>query len=48
LEAAVKSGVKKVINASSSSVYGTVRYLPFDEDHPTIPVSTIWSFKTHC
>ncbi|MDX8549507.1 SDR family oxidoreductase [Methanospirillum sp. J.3.6.1-F.2.7.3] len=39
LEAAVKCGVKKVVNASSSSVYGTVRYLPFDEDHPTIPVS---------
>jgi len=39
LEAAVKLGVKKVVNASSSSVYGTVRYLPFDEDHPTIPVS---------
>jgi UDP-glucose 4-epimerase len=28
-----------VINASSSSVYGKVSYLPFDEKHPTQPVS---------
>jgi len=28
-----------VINASSSSVYGKVKYLPFDESHPTQPVS---------
>lgn len=39
LEAARDSGVKKIINASSSSVYGTVEYLPFDEDHPRRPVS---------
>jgi UDP-glucose 4-epimerase len=39
LQASVDAGVKKVINASSSSVYGTVSYLPFDEAHPTVPVS---------
>lgn len=39
LEAARNSGVKKIINASSSSVYGKVSYLPFDEDHPRQPVS---------
>lgn len=39
LEAARDSGVKKIINASSSSVYGTVEYLPFDEGHPRRPVS---------
>ncbi|MHC1755221.1 MAG: SDR family oxidoreductase [Methanosarcina sp.] len=39
LEAAVDSGVKKIINASSSSVYGKVEYLPFDENHPNSPVS---------
>jgi UDP-glucose 4-epimerase len=39
LSAARDSGVKKVINASSSSVYGSVKYLPFDEDHPKCPVS---------
>ncbi len=39
LKASLDSNVKKVINASSSSVYGKVKYLPFDEQHPTEPVS---------
>jgi UDP-glucose 4-epimerase len=39
LEAARNSDSKKIINASSSSVYGTVKYLPFDEEHPTYPIS---------
>lgn len=39
LEAALDSDVKKIINASSSSVYGKVEYLPFDEKHPNQPVS---------
>jgi UDP-glucose 4-epimerase len=39
LKAALDSDVKKIINASSSSVYGNVHYLPFDEDHPLEPVS---------
>lgn len=39
LEAALDSGVKKIINASSSSVYGKVEYLPFDENHPQQPIS---------
>jgi UDP-glucose 4-epimerase len=39
LEAARNSGVKKIINASSSSVYGAVEYTPFDENHPKKPVS---------
>ena len=39
LVAARDGGVERVINASSSSVYGTVAYLPFDEHHPTRPVS---------
>ncbi len=39
LKASLDSGVKKVINASSSSVYGEVMYLPFNEKHPTRPVS---------
>jgi UDP-glucose 4-epimerase len=39
LEAARKNHVKRVINASSSSVYGKVEYLPFDENHPTRPLS---------
>jgi UDP-glucose 4-epimerase len=39
LEAAKDADVKKIINASSSSVYGKIKYLPFDEAHPTEPVS---------
>lgn len=39
LEAAKKWDVERVINASSSSVYGKVVYLPFDEGHPTQPLS---------
>jgi UDP-glucose 4-epimerase len=45
LEAAVDSGVKKVINASSSSVYGKISYLPFDEKHPNVPVSPYGASK---
>ena len=33
--AAIHEGVKKVIYASSSSVYGEPEYLPMDEKHPT-------------
>lgn len=39
LNAALNSNVKKIINASSSSVYGKTYYLPYDEKHPTEPVS---------
>ena len=39
LQASLDARVKRVINASSSSVYGKVQYLPFDEKHPTMPVS---------
>ncbi len=39
LEAARSHGVKRFINASSSSVYGKPEYLPYDEEHPTNPVS---------
>lgn len=34
LEACVKSGVKRVIFASSSSIYGNAVYSPMDENHP--------------
>ena len=39
LQASIEANVKRVINASSSSVYGKKEYLPFDEKHPTQPVS---------
>lgn len=34
LEACKRQGVKKIVAASSSSVYGDGRYLPTDEEHP--------------
>lgn len=34
LDAAVRNGVKKVVAASSASVYGEPSYLPMDEAHP--------------
>jgi UDP-glucose 4-epimerase len=34
LEAAVRHDVKKVVAASSASVYGSSSYLPMDENHP--------------
>lgn len=34
LEASLKYGVKKVVAASSASVYGEPSYLPIDEKHP--------------
>ena len=39
LQACLNSKVKKIINTSSSSVYGKVQYLPLDEDHSTMPLS---------
>lgn len=39
LEAARTNEVDRVVIASSSSVYGKPEYLPYDEDHPTTPVS---------
>ena len=39
LESAVGTDTDRVIIASSSSVYGKPQYLPYDEVHPTEPVS---------
>ncbi len=39
LVAARDADVSAFVNASSSSVYGQVAYLPFDEHHPTRPIS---------
>lgn len=39
LEAARAHGVKKVVHASTGSVYGEARYFPTDENHPLEPRS---------
>lgn len=39
LEAARQTDIERLVVASSSSVYGKRVYLPYDEDHPTTPVS---------
>jgi UDP-glucose 4-epimerase len=45
LVAVQNSNVEKLINASSSSVYGSPQYLPIDEKHPTNPVSPYGASK---
>jgi len=38
-QAALESGVKRVIHTSTSEVYGTAQYVPIDEKHPLQPQS---------
>ena len=45
LEAARNHDVTRVVNASSSSVYGKPEYLPYDEAHPNEPVSPYGASK---
>jgi UDP-glucose 4-epimerase len=37
LEEAQRAGVERFVHVSSSEVYGTSRYAPMDENHPTFP-----------
>jgi len=45
LLAAVRNNVKKVVFASSSSVYGSPKHLPCSENHPTLPISVYGASK---
>jgi UDP-glucose 4-epimerase len=45
LDAARDAEVTRVVNASSSSVYGKPEYLPYDEAHPTTPISPYGASK---
>ncbi|MDP3765318.1 MAG: GDP-mannose 4,6-dehydratase [Nanoarchaeota archaeon] len=38
--ASKEANVKRILQYSTSEVYGTAKYVPMDEDHPTFPMST--------
>jgi len=38
--ASKEAGVKRIMQYSTSEVYGTAKYVPMDENHPTLPCST--------
>jgi UDP-glucose 4-epimerase len=45
LDAARETDLERLVFASSSSVYGKPRSLPYEEDHPTMPVSPYGASK---
>ena len=45
LKASLQANVKRVVFASSSSVYGNPTYVPVDEDHPKRPISIYGASK---
>jgi nucleoside-diphosphate-sugar epimerase len=40
-----EAGVKRILHYSSSEVYGTAKYVPMDENHLTLPLSTYATSK---
>ena len=45
LTAARQAGVERFVHVSSSEVYGTARYVPMDENHPTFPETVYGAAK---
>jgi UDP-glucose 4-epimerase len=45
LAAARNAGVGRLVHVSSSEVYGTARYVPMDENHPTFPETVYGAAK---
>ena len=40
LLASKAANIKRIVQYSSSEVYGSAKYIPMDEEHPTLPLST--------
>jgi UDP-glucose 4-epimerase len=40
LQAMQETGLRQLIFSSSATVYGIPQYLPYDENHPTVPINT--------
>ena len=40
IEAMQEVGLRQLIFSSSATVYGIPQYLPYDENHPTVPINT--------
>ena len=45
LTASRAAGVPRFVNVSSSEVYGTAKWAPMDEDHPTFPCTVYGASK---
>jgi len=45
LQSARASGVKRFVSVSSSEVYGTARWVPMTEEHPTFPMTAYGASK---
>jgi UDP-glucose 4-epimerase len=45
LEESRREGIRRFVHVSSSEVYGTARYVPMDENHPTFPETVYGSSK---
>lgn len=45
LEEARRAGVERFVHVSTSEVYGTARYAPMDEEHPTFPETVYGAAK---
>jgi UDP-glucose 4-epimerase len=47
LEAMKSADIKTLVFSSSATVYGDPKYLPFDENHPTLPKNVYGRTKLH-
>ena len=47
LQAMKQNDIKKLVFSSSATVYGEPKYLPYDEDHPTIAINPYGRTKLH-